>query len=161
MRDREAKGDIMAQEVLVLSERWFADVDLCPLFDKDMIISIMSPGQTHPRMNVYGVPRLNIQFHDIVEEICVENTLWLPMQPEYAAQIVDFMQESFPWCDRLVIHCEAGISRSAGVAVGLSRYFDLTPENTLRDQHPHFNIHVASSIWKECQLRGLMERVPQ
>lgn len=148
----------MPQEVIVVSEQWFANVERCPLFDKDMIISIVTPGRIHPRINVYGVPRLNIQFHDITYD--EGDSPFKCFQPEYAAQIVDFMQESFPWCDRVVIHCEAGVSRSAGVAVGLSRYFDLTPENTLRDQHPHFNIHVASTIWKECQSRGLMERAP-
>lgn len=112
----------------------------------------MSPGMDHPRPNTTQ-PRINIQFHDVTEELMVDGVLWRLMEPEHAKMIVDFVYEQLPGAGTLIVHCEAGISRSAGVAVGLARYFNLPNENEIRAQFPHFNIDVAKKIWKECQAR--------
>ncbi len=147
-------------EVVVVSRQMFADPEYLPLFDGDMIISIMSPGDTHPRPKAKG-PRLDIQFWDVTEEIMDGEKLWRPIDDYHGMMIVTFVEEHIHFTNRIVIHCEAGVSRSAGVAVGLSRYFDLgMTENELRDRFPHFNLTVAQKIWKACEERNYVPVAP-
>jgi predicted protein tyrosine phosphatase len=138
-------------DTVVLSRMWFEQQEF---FNGDAIISIASPEYSHPRPNS-KLPRLNIQFHDVVAEILIGNTLWLPMTESQAEVLVDWALTNVIECDRLIIHCDAGISRSPGVAIGLARYFPLIEENELRDKYPHFNILVALRIWNECERRGM------
>lgn len=143
-------------DIVVLSRLWFEQQEL---FTGDCVISIASPGCEHPRLNTF-VPRLNMHIEDITDDLLVENTLIRCIDKSEAKVIVDWFEEIYPWCDRLVVHCDAGISRSAGVAVGLSRFFPVGSENELRDKFPYFNPLVARLIWEECEERHLSPRFP-
>ncbi len=148
-------------ETVIVSRQMFADPAYLPLFDGDMIISIESPGDKHAR-NVYGIKRLDVQFWDVTEEIMDGEKLWRPLDHCHAEMIVEFMDAHIANSDRLIIHCAAGVSRSPGVAVGLSRYFDLgKTENDLRDLYPHFNLVVAKKIWDICEGRKYEPRFSQ
>lgn len=145
-------------DVVITSREQFADPTYLPLFAGDIVISIEAPGYTHPRQRA-SVPRLDIQFEDVTEELMGDSRLLRPIDESQAAVIVDFMESYSSEADRLIVHCAAGISRSPGVAVGLSRYFDLNlSENDLRDKYPHFNIIVAQRIWAECEKRRYVPR---
>ena len=143
----------MMTSIVIVSRQQFSDSNYLPLFDGDLIISIAAPGEEHPRPRV-TVPRLDIQFHDVTEEVMDGEKLWRCMDQCHAEIILDFMEQYSPLSDRLIIHCAAGMSRSPGVGVGLARYFDLgETENELRDRFPHFNPVVAKTIWTECERR--------
>ena len=145
-------------DVVVTSRRWFEDVEMFPIKATDMIISIATPEYSSPRLydpQLIGVPRLNLKFHDVTQLIESLGRMYAPINEDQAKQIVDFAVEYIPSSKRLVVHCDAGVSRSPGVAIGLARYFEFGNENELRDLYPHFNITVAKSIWAECQKRGM------
>lgn len=94
------------------------------------IISITSPGDFQARIKTGFHDILRLQFDDIYEEIIqemigaipdVDNTsagifwhhLRLP-DANHAKTIVDFLNRI--QCERLIVHCHAGISRSAAIA---------------------------------------------
>lgn len=63
---------------------------------------------------------LRLEFYDITES----TGHYYPVSKEQAQQIVDFIKE---WKDKvklIVVHCEAGISRSAAVAAALSKWLN-------------------------------------
>ena len=151
-------------KVVVTSRLWFEDMVRFPIYETDMVISISSPNFSIPRLHdpkMFGVPRLNLHFQDVTRVIESAGRIFEPMSEAQAKQIVDFAEEYHPWCRRLVVHCDAGASRSPGVAIGLARFFPFSDENTLRDLFPRFNVTVASLIWAECRARGLVELTQQ
>lgn len=119
-----------------------------PITDKDIVISIMSPGMSHPRPDVKCLARLDLQFKDTMRYEVHEQGF----SDAQAQEVVDFVEKWLVDCTRIVVHCEAGMSRSAGVAVGLARYL-LSDENDVRDRKPHFNLDVAQKIWRIYQKR--------
>jgi predicted protein tyrosine phosphatase len=132
--------------ITVMSELEFEEsIDIT---ERDIVISIVSPGRNHPRPTLACLARLNLSFKD---------TMWGEVSPlgfssEQAQEVVDFVEKWLLQSERIVVHCEAGMSRSAGVAVGLARYL-LTDEaeNRVRDSKPDFNLYVAQKIWKVYQ----------
>jgi predicted protein tyrosine phosphatase len=68
------------------------------------------------------------------------------MEKEIAESIVEIAIDN-RGCDRWIIHCEAGVSRSPGVAIGLAKYFKVTPnERRLKELFPHYNKYVAKLV---------------
>jgi predicted protein tyrosine phosphatase len=78
---------------------------------------------------------LRLQFHDFSQEPEEFEALlrqaeppadleaprkWVLPTEEHARQIVRFVREMVPRVEKIVIHCEAGISRSAGVGAALA-----------------------------------------
>lgn len=142
----ERTGDTLgSKKVLVLSEYRFSQLILKPT---DMIISITSPGMEHPRPDTGDIPRLNLHFHDVIEEELIGTELWRTIDPSQAELIIDFVDDNIEKSECLIVHCQAGMSRSPGVAIGLSRYYQFSNENELRSQFPHFNITVMKEIHK-------------
>src|SRR4051812_42716692 len=92
-----------------------------------MVISIVSPGRQHP-MGMVGTNIHKFQFHDITEEYFIENANQIirPMPVEIAEAIAEIAMNNRD-ASRWIIHCEAGISRSPGVAIGLSKFIALRP----------------------------------
>lgn len=83
------------------------------------VISITTPGDAPADLPedpdiVRGVLRL--QFHDLNED--VED--FKAMTPEQAKEVVEFLL-NLPPVACVLVHCDAGISRSAGVAAAISR----------------------------------------
>jgi predicted protein tyrosine phosphatase len=83
------------------------------------VISITEPG-ARPA-NIFRnpwpeMPILRLEFHDVEgHEESVRLGVHRAMQPSQAAKVVDFLK-TLQDRDVLVVHCEAGISRSADVA---------------------------------------------
>ena len=84
------------------------------------IISITDVGskqnEFYPASWIYAV--LHIQFDDVVER--GHNC----MTKANAEKIAKFTLENFKKVERIIIHCEFGQSRSAGVAAALSQFFE-------------------------------------
>lgn len=115
------------------------------LFDDDtLVISITSPGQREAE--VKGKHVYKFQFHDVREDLMIDSGIMNAMTEEMADAIVEVVMNN-RHLKRMVIHCEAGVSRSPGVAIGLGRYFDLSPGVTeLVDKFPCHNKHVMKMM---------------
>lgn len=93
-----------------------------------VMISISDPGSPLPQFfaeDTYGA-MLRVQFHDIERMIP-----WLSFEPicdSHAHDIARFILLSSRKACNLVIHCEAGISRSAGVAAAVCTYYGNTAD---------------------------------
>ena len=133
-------------------------------FDDDtLVISISSPRQEPPKINAKYVHVYH--FEDVTEEYKLpandyrDELIVAPMGYEIAEAIVEVVWNNMDK-KKWVIHCEAGISRSPGVAIALSRFFNTCPnESKLRELFPGFNTHVHSCIvnimWTKVQtMRG-------
>ena len=133
-------------------------------FDDDtLIISISSPRQEPPKINAKYV--YVYHFEDVAEEYKLpandyrDELIVSPMGYEIAEAIAEVVWDNVDK-KKWIIHCEAGISRSPGVAIGLARFFNTCPnESQLRELFPYFNMHVRSYIvnamWKKLQtMRG-------
>lgn len=84
-----------------------------------VLISITDPGTETPFFKTQFEDKLELKFHDIEEE----SKGFQLFSVEEALEILDFAIEHKN--SRFVIHCEAGISRSAAVAVCLENIFGL------------------------------------
>lgn len=116
-------------------------------YDDDMmVISIVSPNVVHPVIRAKHVYQFH--FHDVTEEYQIDSGVVRPMEYAIAEQIAEVAirhRDKKEW----IIHCEAGISRSPGVAIGLSRYIDLFPgTDLLCKMYPHHNLHVRKYVEK-------------
>jgi predicted protein tyrosine phosphatase len=86
------------------------------------VISIREPGSRMPVIpeNEFCRGVLRLSFHDLLR---VVDSTDEPFTAEHAEQILEFVDRVAGDGVTLVVHCEAGISRSAGVAAALSRSF--------------------------------------
>lgn len=87
--------------------------------EKTVMISITDPEIDKPNIKHLDkfMDILYLKFSDIDDNVafgCVQ------MNDEQALKILRFVQQYYLQIDTLVIHCMAGISRSAGVAAALS-----------------------------------------
>jgi predicted protein tyrosine phosphatase len=132
--------------IYVMSELEFEKAQT--ITERDIVISIVSPGREHPRPTLTCLARLNLSFKD---------TMWgeespLGFSDDQAQQAVEFVENRLLESQNIFVHCEAGMSRSAGIAIGFARYLVTDEdENALRDSKPHFNLYVAQKIWKVYQ----------
>lgn len=131
-------------KIHVLSE-WMAK-DIKVFGDDVMVISIVSPGREHPKL--IGENIFKFHFYDIDEELLLEkeNKVIRPMERKIAESIADIAldhRDKEIW----VIHCEAGISRSPGVALGLASRIETFPDITrLEHLFPLHNTHVRRLV---------------
>ena len=102
--------------------------------DKSIIISIKSTNDTSTpdiqctkTNNIKSI--LSLVFDD-VETQYLENEK--PISNEQAQEIVDFVNKWYKNIDLIIVHCDAGISRSAGICAALSKWL-------INDDTPYFN----------------------
>jgi predicted protein tyrosine phosphatase len=94
------------------------------------VISITDPPFSHPNLpaSPYCQGILQLHFSDVDERVA--RLKRAPVQvvaftAEMAAQIAAFVQEKMEQGATLfLVHCEAGMSRSAGVAAAISRFYN-------------------------------------
>lgn len=92
------------------------------LSEPHAVISIREPGSDLPLIAENDLCRgvLRLSFHDLDQPKGPESELFTPVHAREILAFVDLVRRDI---EALVIHCEAGISRSAGVAAALSRAF--------------------------------------
>lgn len=111
-----------------------------------LVISIGSPGVEPPKLR--GENIFKFKFHDITEEyfLSTQQRIIQPMEKEIAESIAEIAishRDKKVW----VIHCEAGISRSPAVAIGLARFIDTEPnQDKLEEMFPCHNKHVRKLV---------------
>jgi predicted protein tyrosine phosphatase len=86
------------------------------------MISITDPRYPQARLedDPHRVGLLRLQFHDVGLLVGPEADAFVLPAAEHARAIVQFFRVMEPRIDKLIVHCEAGISRSAGVGSGLA-----------------------------------------
>ena len=107
-----------------------------------VIISITTPFDPIPRFNdnphIKGIFRMS--FHDVMENDAEEYEPPKPSDFIGLKRFIDFHKDSI---SGIVIHCDAGISRSAGCAMAVAEY--LGCENIVRTQgesfRPNFTVY--------------------
>lgn len=86
---------------------------------------------------------LTTYFTDIREAVEENGKIYQPFSQQNYDDILAFVAKNCD-CDKLFIHCAAGVCRSAGVVVGLSRQFNwITPQHGLHGNstvHPYPNV---------------------
>src|SRR5574337_481617 len=114
--------------------------------DNTLVISIGSPGGSKAKLK--GDHVYFFEFHDIDRDIYDDSKeiMYEAMKPIMAESIVEVAfnnRDKRNW----IIHCEAGISRSPGVALGLAKFIALSPGvDKLEVEYPCYNRHVRRLI---------------
>jgi predicted protein tyrosine phosphatase len=81
----------------------------------EICISISDPDAPPARVSSRFAAVLRLNFDDVTERGEDSDILFAD---EHAREIRDFL-DSWPSAERLMVHCNAGVSRSPGVALGL------------------------------------------
>lgn len=138
---------------------------------KHVVISITSPGSRAARLPRSPSRRdvLRVQFWDIKIPLCVvcatrvsecklpdSHTMQLkPLSAEQAQTICDFILKWYNIVDLIVVHCEAGVSRSVAIACAIADYIG-HPDRARMFEHNAGNGHVRTLI-----LNALMASKPE
>jgi predicted protein tyrosine phosphatase len=101
----------------------------------EVCISITDPGQPAAKLSPDFRDVLRISFHDVCEKLpagtlCDDSCPIVYAGPESAGAIVRFAAKHFQ-ADAVVVHCEAGVSRSWSVAEALYDLFAHRAPNRL------------------------------
>lgn len=136
--------------------------------------AIISIGEPNPRRegdsgqakfadNEHRVGLLRVDFYDIdmntitnagyIREIKKEHGHGL-MTEDHAKQILDFYEEMLGKIEILVCHCEAGVSRSSGVAAALMRIHKGSDDKIFNDPRYIPNRFVYRKILEEWERRA-------
>ncbi|MDR2600816.1 MAG: hypothetical protein LBC73_11150 [Oscillospiraceae bacterium] len=102
------------------------------------------PLSTYFKAWIKGILRL--EFDDVEDNEYVDRKRYIHINEEQAEQIVDFVYKHYNDIKRFLIHCEAGASRSATVAVALSEHFEKHDNNIWNDKRYFPNNHVYSLL---------------
>jgi predicted protein tyrosine phosphatase len=129
----------MPPSLLVLSR---TDAEAYDPSGVEVCISISNP-QTDP------VP-LSEKFQDIIRLVFTDIAGPSPLpfdrlfSPDHAEAVVEFVSR-WRHCDRIVVHCVAGQSRSPAVAMGICEVFGWAI-GTLEQDHPLWNTYVRLEL---------------
>ncbi len=112
---------MVPEKVVVYNKR----VAECLVVDVPHVyVSIRTPGDPTANLNVneHTLKVLWLAFHDMDRVIEGYNSHCEPemFQPSQARQILDVIAE-FPQAQRIIFHCDAGLSRSPGAAAAIAK----------------------------------------
>jgi len=128
-------------EFVVLSRE---EAELYEPRGKEICISISDPDASPARVSSRFAAVLRLNFNDVVERGEPSDILFAE---DHAREIRKFL-DAWPKAERVMVHCNAGVSRSPGVALGLC---DIRGWATaaLERSHPGWNRLVRSVIAAE------------
>ena len=91
-------------------------------------------------------------FHDIDDDYVTDKETYYAMDQEQANKISDFVKRWWNDVETLIVQCDAGISRSAGVAAAISKW-------ATNDDREYFNSgkYVPNRNCYRLTLNALME----
>lgn len=132
-----------APELTILSRE---DVESYEPTTREICISISDPGAQPAGLSPSFLAVLRLQFDDLNERNEEGDILFTP---EHARDINSFV-DKWSDVDRVVVHCNMGVSRSPGIALGLC---DLRGWATasIERSHPGWNRHVRSVMLQSAQ----------
>lgn len=88
-----------------------------------IVISISCPSDLVPRYLLYDINNMVDKIFVKFDDVECDFGSYVSMSDEDAKNIVDFVFKHND-VNNIVVHCDAGISRSAGVAAALSKIFN-------------------------------------
>jgi len=140
---RQAPGitkDVTAKSpnLVVLSRE---DAEFYEPGPNEICISISDPDTPPADVSPQFAAVLRLNFDDVTERGTDSDILFAA---DHARAIVDFV-DLWPDADRLIVHCNMGVSRSPGVALGLSDAHGWATA-ALERSHPGWNRLVRSTM---------------
>ncbi len=104
-----------------------------------LIISIGCPGDEDAKIktNEHTLKILRLQFWDSDGESVKESECF---QPEQARQILALVK-TWPEAERLIVHCDAGYSRSPAVAAAISKILTGDDESFFKRYRPNMRVY--------------------
>jgi predicted protein tyrosine phosphatase len=159
---RKPKEDIMH---IAIASRLVVERVSALIKTPHAIISITDPDSGLPSFapneNRLGI--LHLQFYDledISEEMSLKDAVeYVTMfghglfKDEQAAEIVDFVEGIRDRAKGILVHCEAGVSRSAAVAAVIELVLNGSNERVFNDRRYSPNLYVYSKLLKAWQGR--------
>ena len=130
----------LAPEIIVLSRQ---DAEAYEPRGREICISIFDPEAEPARISPRFASVLRLSFDDIIEMGEPTDILFAR---DHAASIFQFI-EAWPSAERVVVHCNMGVSRSPGVALGLCDMHGWATAE-LEQSHPGWN-RLVRSVMKE------------
>jgi predicted protein tyrosine phosphatase len=120
-------------QILVLSEKRAQAHEPA---GREVCISVTGPDKPLPDLSPRFLAVLRLAFTDITEPTGLDTDVLFTHA--HAWRIVRFATR-WRHVDRIVIHCQAGLSRSPGIAIGLCELFEWGSTSELEEQHPLWN----------------------
>lgn len=114
---------------------------------RSVLISITDPDKDHCIPSGKYVDMLCVKFHDADRQSPGIQLI----DDNISSKIIDFVVKNLN-VDSIIVNCEAGISRSAGVAAALSRIFNGDDSELVRAK-PFFNRKVYRTILETWEYR--------
>lgn len=104
------------------------------------------------------VELLMLEFNDIDPSHCSDGWIqqWTLFDDAMADRIIDVLERTKDTASVYAVHCEAGISRSAGVAKFISQFFNLSFPET----YSIYNKHVFSVLLRRWRQRNYTKDHP-
>ena len=132
-----------APELTILSRE---DVESYEPTSREICISISDPGAQPAGVSPSFVAVLRLQFDDLNERTEEGDILFTP---EHARAINAFI-DKWSDVDRVIVHCNMGVSRSPGIALGLCDQRGWATA-TIERSHPGWNRHVRRVMLQSVQ----------
>jgi predicted protein tyrosine phosphatase len=129
-----------APEIVVLSRE---DAEAYEPRGREICISIFDPQAEPARISPRFGSVLRLSFDDVIEMGEPTDILFAR---DHATSIIRFI-EAWPSAERVVVHCNMGVSRSPGVALGLCDMHGWATAE-LERSHPGWN-RLVRSVMKE------------
>ena len=105
-------------EINVLSRREMED-EKVGAFGKHIVISITDPKQGEARIKTAPKAILRLQFHDL-DKHCEGYEIFTDKD---AKKVRRFVTSHLNEIETIVIHCEAGVSRSVGMGAAIAKFY--------------------------------------
>jgi predicted protein tyrosine phosphatase len=104
-------------KIMIMSRKEAENIDLDRI--SCAIISINNNNSKTPNIRRQQIKGLITLFFDDVER---DENKYFSISKDQAVQIVNFVNKFWNNVELMIIHCEAGISRSSGVAAAILKY---------------------------------------
>lgn len=90
-----------------------------------IIISIRSIGDTPPKkLFLHSNPQIKSFITLAFDDVTTYHANYYPITEQQARKIAKFVMRYKDSVEQIIVHCDAGISRSAGVAAAIAKYLN-------------------------------------
>ena len=123
-----------------------------------VIIGIVSHDDDHPTYQEGYVDALQLKFFDVdFDMMNFRGMIYPSIQPLDAVKILEFTEKNKNSIDLIVVHCNAGISRSSGTAAALSLIYNQDDSWVFKNPRYMPNMLVRKTILNEAEKMGLLD----
>jgi predicted protein tyrosine phosphatase len=109
------------KKVVFISKK---EAEVYPAYQYRAVISISDWGAPRAQLESGFFDVLFLEFHDL--EMVLEGEPYISFSDEHAKKIKVFVQRAeVNGVEEIIVHCKAGVSRSAAVAKWIAKYYNL------------------------------------